>query len=110
MKIPLGNLMRKMCAAQSMKSHKGLGQKKRQILFTGNARKEGGRTLIKNTVAGNDGKLKLHAQPTTLAPSQHNSHQPPLPPLLPNSLSHACLCITSSPPTTTPDYFETTNM
>ncbi len=44
---------------------------------------------------------------TTLVPSQHISHQPSLSFLL-NSLSDACLCITSSPPTSTPDYIETT--
>jgi len=50
-------------------------RKKRQTSFTVNARKKGRSALIKNTVAGNEGNLKLHAQPTTLAPSQHTPHQ-----------------------------------
>ena len=48
--------------------------------------------------------LKLHQQPTTLAPSQHILPITP-PPFLPNSNSHACLCITSSPLTPNPRLF-----
>jgi hypothetical protein len=51
MKLPFGSLIRKMCSTK----HEvilGLDKKRKQSSFTGNARKEGGRTLIKNTVAG----------------------------------------------------------
>jgi hypothetical protein len=48
-----------------------------------------------NSVAVNEGKLKLLAQPTTLAPSQHIPHHPPPhpTPFSQTSLSHACLFI-----------------
>ncbi len=49
------------------------------------------------TVTRNEDKLKLHAQPTTLAPSQHIPHQHH-----PSPFSHGCLCTTSSPPTPNP--------
>jgi hypothetical protein len=42
-------------------------RKKKQTSFTVNARKKRRSALITNTVAGNEGNLKLHAQPTTLA-------------------------------------------
>jgi hypothetical protein len=67
-KIPLGNLITK-------KVHRARIRKKRQTSFTVNARKKGRSALIKNTLAGNEGNLELHAQPTTLAPSQHTPHQ-----------------------------------
>ncbi len=60
MKIPLGNLIRKMCSTKH-EIAQGLGKKKRQSSFTVNARK-----TAKKKVAGKESKLKLHSQPTTL--------------------------------------------
>ncbi len=61
-----------------------------------------------NTVAGNEGKLKLHAQPTTLAPSQYIPHQPPPPPLFSPELNISCIPLHHQLATNTnPDYFET---
>ncbi len=73
MKILLGILIRKMCS----KRKKCPG--KEAELIHSNARKEGGRTLIKKNLAGTEGKLKLHVQPNTLAPSKHIHHRPPPP-------------------------------
>ncbi len=56
-KIPLGNLIRKMCSTKN-KVAWGSGEKRRQSSFTVNVKKEGGIILI---------KLTLHAQPSTLA-------------------------------------------
>ena len=63
----------------------------------------------KNPDQSKEGKLKRHAQPTSLAPSKHILHQP-YPPhtnthLLPSSHSHACLSITSSQKTPNPRLF-----
>jgi hypothetical protein len=43
---------------------------------------------MENIVAGNEGKLKHHVQPITLAPSQDIPHHPPPPPPT-HSLMHA---------------------
>jgi hypothetical protein len=45
MKIPLENPIQKICTKHE--GTQGLGKKRRQSSFTGNARKEGKRTLIK---------------------------------------------------------------
>ncbi len=51
------------------------------------------------TVARNEAKLKLHEQPTTLAPSQHIPHQPlPSPPPYIFSWSHSRINAFALPP------------
>ncbi len=88
MKIPLGNVMRKVCSTKHEVAWE-IGKKRRQKSFTGNTRKEGGRTLIKI------------AWPTMKANSNfmHNQllaqHIFPISLSLSPETSHACLCITS---------------
>ncbi len=79
-----------------MKSHKGKARKGGGRLHSVNARKEGGRAPIRNTVAGKEGKLKLHAQPTTRALSQHIFPIKPPPPF--SELTLSCMHAFASPP------------
>jgi hypothetical protein len=55
---------------------------------------------MKNTVASKEDKLKLHAQPTTLAPSQHIPSPPPSPELTLSYMPLHHLLATNPKPTT----------
>ncbi len=86
MKIPLGNPIRKICTKHEVTQ--GLSKKRRQSSFTGNARKEGKRTLIKNLVATKSRKTKT---------SCTTNYSPPFSPP-PFSRTHPLMHAFASPP------------
>jgi hypothetical protein len=82
-------------------------QEKEAELFHSQRQKIRRKNPDQNTLAGNKSKLELHAQPTTLASSQHILHHPP-PPF---SRTHSLMHVFASPyrhQPQTPNYFETT--
>jgi hypothetical protein len=69
MKIPLGNLTRKICSTKhEVALGVGLGQKKEAEFIHSQSKKKRRKNHDQKTVTGKESKLKLHAQPATLAP------------------------------------------